>query len=82
MWDGRLKPRFFPRSLREPRPDCCDVQDAQVLEQDTPAEAQGLKNEVVEKVVGRLGKIGGQDTGNVNGIMNELGNGSDEAGTK
>jgi len=39
MWDGRLKPRFLPRSLREPRPDYGDVQDAQVLEQNAPAEA-------------------------------------------
>ena len=39
MWDGRLEPRFLPGSLREPRPDNRDVQDAQVLEQNTPAEA-------------------------------------------
>lgn len=28
MWDSGLEPRFLAGSLREPRPDCRDVQDA------------------------------------------------------
>ena len=39
MRDGHLEPGFFARSLREPRPDRSDVQYAQVLKQNAPAEA-------------------------------------------
>ena len=80
MGDRGLKPRLFPRSLGEPRPDCRNVQDAQVLEQNAPTEAQGLNNKVIEKVIGRFRKVGGQKSGNVTGIVDDLRNDIDDAG--
>lgn len=47
-----MKPCFLARSLGEPRPDKCNEKDPQVLEKETPAEAKGLNDEVVEEVVG------------------------------
>ena len=80
MWDGRLEPRFLPGSLCEPWPDCRDVQDAQILEQNASAEAQGLNDKVIEKVVCRSRKVVGQDRGNVTGSINDLGNDIGDAG--
>lgn len=80
MWDGRLKPGFLSRSLRKPGPYCCDVQDAQVLKQDAPAEPQGLNDEVIEKVVGRFREVGGQNGGDVTRIVDDLRNDIDDAG--
>lgn len=57
VWNCRLKERFFSRGLCEPRPDGGDVEKAQVLEENTSAEAEGLDDEVVEKVVCRFGEI-------------------------
>lgn len=57
MWNGSLEPRFFPGSLREPRPNCCDVKDAQVLKEDTSAEAEALDDEIIEEMVCRPGEI-------------------------
>lgn len=59
MWDSRLEPGFLPRRLREPRPNSSDVQDTQVLKQNTPAESQSLDDKVIEKIVGRFRKVGG-----------------------
>ena len=80
MRDRGLKPRLFPRSLGEPRPDGGNVQDAQVLEQNAPAEPQGLNNKVIEKVIGRFRKVGGQKSGNITGIVDDLRNDVDDAG--
>lgn len=80
MRDGCLEPRFLPGSLRKPRPDYRDVQDAQVLEQNAPAEAQGLDDKVIEKVICRSRKVGGQNCGNITGIINDLGNDVRDAG--
>lgn len=60
MWNRRLKPSLFTRSLREPGPDECDEEQPQVLEQNAAAEAQRLYNEVVEEVVRRFWQVRSQ----------------------
>ena len=80
MWDGRLEPRFLPRCLREPRPNCCDVQEAQILKQNTPAKAQGLNDKVIEKIIRRSWKVVGQKCGNVSRIIDDLRNDGGDAG--
>lgn len=51
MRDRCLKPGFFSRGLREPWPNCCDVEQAKVLAQNAAAEAKSLDDEIVEEIV-------------------------------
>ena len=80
MRNGCLEPRFLPGSLRKPWPDYRDVQDTQVLEQNAAAEAQGLNDKVIEKIVCRFRKVVGQNCGNITGVIDDLGNDGRNAG--
>ena len=80
MWNSGLQPRLFSGCLREPRPNCGNVQETKVLEEDAPTEAKTLNNEVVKKVVGRCRNIGGQDGRNINRVIDNLRYNPDNAG--
>lgn len=80
MRDGRLKPRFLSGSLCEPRPNNGDIQDAQVLEQNASTKAQGLNDKVIEKIIGRLGKVISQNCRDVAGSLEDRRDNSSEAG--
>lgn len=79
MRNRSLKPRFLPRSLREPGPNERYEKQPQVLKEETSAKAQGLDDEIIEKVVGGLRKLVRQGRHDRGGVVDNLRNGGDEA---
>ena len=80
MWDSRLEPRLFPRSLREPWPDDRNIQEAQVLKEDASTEAQRLNDKIIEEVVCRSRKIVCQNCRDISRISDDPGNDIGNAG--
>ena len=80
VWDSRLKPCLLPRSLREPRPNRGNVQNAQVLEKNRATPAKSLNNKVVEKVVCGFRKIIRKNSRDVDWISNDCRDDRNNAG--
>ena len=80
MWDGRLKPRLFSRSLCKPWPDGGDVQNPQVLKQYTSTPTERLDDEVIEKIIGGFRKVVRKNDRDVGWIVDNIGNDGGDTG--